>query len=103
MCLKKFSQSTFFSFKKSTIKIKIDSKLDLTPFVLHKTNGGLNKEYRYELYATVNHSGGLGGGHYTAHVKKNGVWYYVSDSHYQEVSQSRVLNSNPYMIFYKLI
>jgi ubiquitin carboxyl-terminal hydrolase 4/11/15 len=36
----------------------------------------------YDLYAISNHSGGMGGGHYTAYVKnfKNGKWYNMNDS-----------------------
>jgi ubiquitin carboxyl-terminal hydrolase 4/11/15 len=36
----------------------------------------------YDLYAISNHSGGLGGGHYTAYVKnfKNNQWFKMNDS-----------------------
>ena len=36
----------------------------------------------YDLYAVSNHSGGMGGGHYTAYVKNpvKKTWYMMNDS-----------------------
>ena len=41
----------------------------------------------YTLCAVVNHFGGAGGGHYTAHARceSNGKWYEFDDSHVTEV------------------
>ena len=67
----------------------------------------------YELYGVVSHSGGMGGGHYVCYISymehdnqdKEGSnlqsqhtkeWYYISDSHFQSVSESKVLNSEAY-------
>lgn len=38
---------------------------DVTNYVAHK-NG---QQHLYELYALSNHYGGMGSGHYTAHIK----------------------------------
>lgn len=105
VCLKRFSQSSFFSFKKSQKSVKIDKILDLTDFgVFSETPDLKDRKIFYELYAAVHHSGGLGGGHYTAFVRKeSGKWYYVSDSHYSETSVERVLKSEPYMLYYRLV
>ena len=35
---------------------------------------------KLELISTVNHYGGIHGGHYTANVKKNNCWYNANDS-----------------------
>jgi ubiquitin C-terminal hydrolase len=39
---------------------------DLTTYVANKNN---SRRQLYELYALTNHYGGMGGGHYTAHIK----------------------------------
>ncbi|OLY83986.1 putative ubiquitin carboxyl-terminal hydrolase 12 [Smittium mucronatum] len=60
----------------------------------------------YDLYATSNHFGGLGGGHYTAFARNpvNGNWYNYNDSSVSLVSdpQSEVVSSSAYMLFYRL-
>jgi ubiquitin C-terminal hydrolase len=42
----------------------------------------------YTLCAVVNHFGGAGGGHYTAHARceSNGKWHEFDDSHVTEVN-----------------
>uniref|UniRef100_A0A8C4RSF2 Ubiquitin carboxyl-terminal hydrolase n=1 Tax=Erpetoichthys calabaricus TaxID=27687 RepID=A0A8C4RSF2_ERPCA len=85
----------------------------------------------YSLYGIVEHSGSMRGGHYTAYVKIRappkkqdyrkhvmgklsvllslkeatgglpGQWVYVSDTHVQAVPESRVLNSQAYLLFYE--
>jgi ubiquitin C-terminal hydrolase len=49
------------------------------------------------------HMGGLGGGHYTAFAlnAKNGKWYHFDDDRVAETSESKVLTSSAYMLFYK--
>ena len=74
----------------------------------------LQPENVYELYGVVSHSGGMGGGHYTWYIsymeqsneedkdvnqQMQKEWYYISDSHFQSVSESRVLNSEAYKIY----
>jgi len=75
--------------------------LDLTPFVINK-----NAEKRlYDLYAVSNHSGGLGGGHYTA-IAMNAHdvhWYSFNDSHCSRFSEEEALETSAaYVLFYKL-
>uniref|UniRef100_A0A665UNQ3 Ubiquitin carboxyl-terminal hydrolase n=1 Tax=Echeneis naucrates TaxID=173247 RepID=A0A665UNQ3_ECHNA len=73
----------------------------------------------YSLYGIVEHSGSMRGGHYTAYVKvrapqrkveqhhrnlsgqDSGQWVYVSDTTVQTVPESRVLNSQAYLLFYE--
>jgi len=72
------------------------------------------KEYKYELYATVNHSGNLGGGHYIAYTKSsmNGLWYKRDDSNTSAVkfdSEKDLFDKisgscfKPYLLFYRRI
>lgn len=57
----------------------------------------------YDLYAVSQHSGGLGGGHYTAICKnfKDGSWYSFNDSHVSRVDASSAVDSSAYVLFYK--
>lgn len=42
--------------------------LDLSKYV-NPAVAGPTQLYKYELYAVINHYGGLGGGHYSAYAK----------------------------------
>jgi len=55
----------------------------------------------YDLYAVSNHYGGLGGGHYTAYAKNNDKWYDFNDSSVRSVSESSIVGSGAYILFYK--
>lgn len=77
--------------------------LDMSPFVLSKKQ----KEQGpliYDCFAVSNHFGGVGGGHYTAFGKNcfNGQWYDFDDSHASPVSESKVVTSAAYSLFYRL-
>eukprot|EP01041_Mallomonas_annulata_P002523 gene2523-4905_t len=57
----------------------------------------------YDLYGVSEHSGGLGGGHYTA-VCKNFVdekWYSFNDSHVSEVNPEEAVTPRAYVLFYQ--
>uniref|UniRef100_A0AAQ5YDE6 Ubiquitin carboxyl-terminal hydrolase n=1 Tax=Amphiprion ocellaris TaxID=80972 RepID=A0AAQ5YDE6_AMPOC len=100
--------------------------LDLAPFCSASCkNLAAGERVLYSLYGIVEHSGSMRGGHYTAYVKvraphrkteqhhKNlpgardassssqGQWVYVSDTTVQTVPESRVLNSQAYLLFYE--
>ena len=73
--------------------------LDLTPFVLAPREEG----WIYDCFAVVNHSGDLGGGHYTAHAKHNvtGKWYHFDDTRVSPVAnESSIVSSSAYILFY---
>ncbi|KAJ3191921.1 hypothetical protein HK101_007294 [Irineochytrium annulatum] len=57
-------------------------------------------EYRYTLFAVINHQGKLETGHYTAYVKTRGEWFFFDDHNVQLSSQKDVLASKAYMCFY---
>ncbi|KAK3534721.1 hypothetical protein QTP86_023770 [Hemibagrus guttatus] len=99
--------------------------LDLAPFCSASCkNLGSGERVLYGLYGIVEHSGSMRGGHYTAYVKVRtpqrkceqhrsqsgcreavsaplGQWVYVSDTSVQTVPESRVLNSQAYLLFYE--
>lgn len=48
--------------------------LDLTNYVAHKNS---SRSQIYELYALTNHYGGMGSGHYTAHIKVSDIAFFI--------------------------
>jgi len=59
---------------------------------------------KYSLYATVNHSGGLNGGHYVAHCKNllDQKWYNFNDSTVSYVeNESEIVDGSAYILFYE--
>lgn len=57
----------------------------------------------YNLYAVSQHSGGLGGGHYTATCRnpENGEWFDFNDSFVSRSSPSSALSPEAYVLFYR--
>ena len=76
--------------------------LDLSKYVM-----GYKKDtYIYHLYGVCNHSGGLLGGHYTAHVKNaNDKWYHFNDTHVTEVGlvEHSIVTPKAYVLFYRRV
>ncbi|XP_066283408.1 ubiquitin carboxyl-terminal hydrolase 19-like [Branchiostoma lanceolatum] len=64
----------------------------------------------YDLYATVDHHGGLLGGHYTAYAQlpdasgsSNAIgWRLFDDSHVRAVHETEVMRPSAYLLFYRL-
>jgi ubiquitin C-terminal hydrolase len=57
----------------------------------------------YDLYGVSNHFGGLGGGHYTAHVFSEFLdsWIEMNDERVRKVSPEKAVSSSAYILFYK--
>lgn len=58
----------------------------------------------YDLFAVSEHSGGLGGGHYTATARNwlNGRWYDFNDSWVREARSGRdAVSPSAYVLFYR--
>jgi ubiquitin C-terminal hydrolase len=83
---------------------------DLIDFPLENLNfNSVQTSFRpiastYSLYATVNHSGGVNGGHYVANCKnvidKN--WYHFNDSSVNYISNlSNIVDHSAYILFYE--
>uniref|UniRef100_A0A4W5JUH9 Ubiquitin specific peptidase 45 n=1 Tax=Hucho hucho TaxID=62062 RepID=A0A4W5JUH9_9TELE len=123
--LKRFHQAGM-NLRKVNRHVNFPLILDLAPFCSASCkNLVAGERVLYSLYGIVEHSGSMRGGHYTAYVKvrspqrrteqpqrrnlagKNassatqGQWVYVSDTNVQTVPESRVLNSQAYLLFYE--
>uniref|UniRef100_A0A672LA20 Ubiquitin carboxyl-terminal hydrolase n=1 Tax=Sinocyclocheilus grahami TaxID=75366 RepID=A0A672LA20_SINGR len=125
--LKRFHQAGM-NLRKVNRHVDFPLLLDLAPFCsVTCKNLGSGERVLYSLYGIVEHSGSMRGGHYAAYVKvrtpqrkpelrrnqKNemgsreasfapqGQWVYVSDTSVQTVPESRVLNSQAYLLFYE--
>ena len=74
--------------------------LDMSPYVLDPESA---KKAHYDLYAVSEHSGGLGGGHYTATAldDKTGVWYHYNDSVVTRADPANIVTPQAYVLFYK--
>lgn len=62
------------------------------------------EDKKLKLISTVNHYGGVGGGHYVAHVSKNNVWYRADDSRISKINGVGQLLNDPsiYMVVYQI-
>ncbi|OMJ24105.1 Ubiquitin carboxyl-terminal hydrolase 4 [Smittium culicis] len=111
--LKRFDHSRQWSNKINTLVDFPLEGLDLSEFFLaqssENTAGGDSTSLNppiYDLYATSNHFGGLGGGHYTAFARHpiNNNWYDYNDSSVTLINDpsSEVVSSSAYVLFYRL-
>lgn len=98
-------------------RMEIEDVPDVAIFTFNRFRG-MNKNNRpikiYEnielegkklkLVSTINHYGGVNGGHYVAHVNKNGGWYIADDSRISMLNGvDKLLNDNSvYMVIYQL-
>ncbi len=73
--------------------------LDITRYI----TGNNNQRHIYNLYAVVNHSGGMNGGHYYAYCKNGGSWYNFNDSQIQQINENQLVTNNAYILFYKKV
>lgn len=60
---------------------------------------------KLKLIATVNHYGGMGGGHYVANVLRKGEWYHMNDSSARKLNEvevsKMVIDPSIYMVIYQ--
>jgi len=74
------------------------SNIDLSSYV----KGYNSCSYIYDLYGVANHSGGSGGGHYTATIKNaNGKWYEFNDTFVKELKGNNIVSSKSYCFFFR--
>lgn len=125
--LKRFHQAGM-NLRKVNRHVDFPLILDLAPFCSASCKSvAAGEGVLYGLYGIVEHSGSMRGGHYTAYVKvrapqkktehhrnltgaresssssssAQGQWIYISDTTVQSVPESRVLNSQAYLLFYE--
>ncbi|RLN86385.1 hypothetical protein BBJ28_00005012 [Nothophytophthora sp. Chile5] len=97
----RYAQNSFYLHRdkiSTLVDFPIDG-LDLSSFVVGPSNGS---PPIYDLYAVSEHSGGLGGGHYTA-VARNPVnqrWFSFNDSFTNETSAEKAVSPRAYVLFY---
>ncbi|KAL3649237.1 ubiquitin-specific protease [Castilleja foliolosa] len=98
--LKRFSYSRSMKHKLDTFVNFPIHDFDLTNYVANKNN---TQRQTYELYALTNHYGGMGSGHYTAHIKllDENKWYNFDDSHISPINEEEVKSGAAYVLFYK--
>jgi len=79
--------------RKKQMFIKFTEYLELSKYSV---------DAKYELYGIINHSGNVGGGHYTCDIKNmNGKWYNYNDATVKEITD--IFSSKAYCLFYKKI
>jgi len=98
--LKRFSQDYSYRSKLSTDVRCPTKNLDLKKFSAEKSAGSVS----YDLYAISNHSGTPSGGHYTAAARNpyTRQWHYFNDQRVSSASESGVVTSEAYILFYEL-
>jgi ubiquitin C-terminal hydrolase len=100
--LKRFTFSTFRRTKLTTsVKFPVQD-LDMRPFVASSPLASSAAAGAYDLVAISNHSGSLGGGHYTADARcrDDGQWYHFNDSHVSSTTPRHLSGSAAYLLFY---
>ncbi|KAL3828981.1 hypothetical protein ACJIZ3_017783 [Penstemon smallii] len=100
--LKRFSYSRSMKHKLDTFVNFPIHDFDLTNYVANKNN---TRRQIYELYALTNHYGGMGSGHYTAHIKllDEDKWYNFDDSHISPMNEDDVKSGAAYVLFYRRV
>jgi ubiquitin carboxyl-terminal hydrolase 4/11/15 len=100
--LKRFQYTKWWRDKIDTYVDYPISGLDLSEFVL---SAQYKKMFScvYDLFAISVHSGGLGGGHYTAFALNplDKHWYYFNDSSVQMVDEKHIKVDGAYVLFYR--
>ncbi|EOA37360.1 hypothetical protein CARUB_v10011117mg, partial [Capsella rubella] len=99
--LKRFTYKTHFRKKIDTLVNFPIHDLNLSKYVKNKDG----QIYLYNLYAIINHHGGMGYGHYTAYVKlmDENKWYHFDDSRVSAVNESVIKTSAAYVLFYQRV
>eukprot|EP00899_Mesostigma_viride_P011015 jgi/Mesvir1/19915/Mv13186-RA.1 len=102
--IKRISGSRFSTFSKDMSNVVFALKdLDLEEFHSPSSLKALKEpDAVYNLFAISNHSGSLGGGHYTAHCLNvdDGQWYNYNDSTVSLVKPDKIAGPSAYVLFY---
>jgi ubiquitin C-terminal hydrolase len=92
---------------KTSVKVNFPTILDMKPHMSDYVtdNADIDEKYKYNLYASVRHSGGLNGGHYYTYAKNhiNNNWFLFDDGDVYWVKEEDVLDSNGYILFYERV
>ncbi|GMY19689.1 ubiquitin carboxyl-terminal hydrolase 5 isoform X1, partial [Fagus crenata] len=101
--LKRFSYSR--SIKHNKLETFVNFPIhdfDLTNYVANQIT---SQRQLYELYALTNHYGGMGSGHYTAHIKllDENRWYNFDDHQVSPINEEEVKTPHAYVLFYRRV
>ncbi|XP_055684052.1 ubiquitin carboxyl-terminal hydrolase Usp2 isoform X5 [Lutzomyia longipalpis] len=100
--LKRFSE-TRWSKLTNIIEFPTGEKeLNLTPYASSSNN---HSSTLYSLYAISNHMGSTGGGHYVALCKhpQTGKWHEFDDNIVRDATESSLVSSSAYLLFYERV
>ena len=77
--------------------------LDLGEYVKSSQSANESTPAVYDLYGVSEHSGTMGGGHYTAKCRNevDGKWYSFNDSFVRECAPESAISPEAYVLFYK--
>jgi hypothetical protein len=91
-----FSKGTYQ--RKLDLMVEYPDEFEISPFVLRQIG-----ETKYRLVGVIEHSGGLGGGHYIADVfhYQLGKWFRFNDEGVRAIKQSEVHSEQGYVLFYE--
>lgn len=92
--------------KKIDTVVDFPLQLDMQNYVVPEVK---SQNTKYELYATVNHYGALGGGHYIATCKSinpqnnSSRWVRFDDADFTEIDENSLINPTAYILFYQKV
>uniref|UniRef100_A0A3Q2E357 ubiquitinyl hydrolase 1 n=1 Tax=Cyprinodon variegatus TaxID=28743 RepID=A0A3Q2E357_CYPVA len=106
--LKRFSFRSFIWRDKINDMVDFPINLDLSKFCIGQKDE-MQQPPIYDLYAVINHYGGMIGGHYTAYARlpsdknsqRSDVWRLFDDSTVTTVEESQVVTRYAYVLFYR--
>ncbi|KAF1319722.1 Ubiquitin-specific protease, partial [Globisporangium splendens] len=97
----RYAQSSFYMHRdKISTQVTFPiASLDLSQYVIGPQR---STPLIYDLFAVSEHSGGLGGGHYTAVAKnpENQRWFSFNDSFTNETTAQKAVTPRAYVLFY---
>lgn len=86
-----------FTFSRFRGTNKINTPVKIYPYI--KLEGT-----KLKLISTVNHYGGVWGGHYVANVSRGDKWYRANDDSISNINIESILNDpSVYMMFYQIV
>jgi ubiquitin carboxyl-terminal hydrolase 4/11/15 len=98
--LNRFARTGAFPFKLNTA-VSFPEILDMAPFVYGPQGG---ESLLYHLRAVMEHSGGIGGGHYVTHARiHERDWFAFNDATITQSSIARATKAQAYVLCYERI
>ena len=93
----------FARLRKNGAAVAVPDRLDVAPFCNAAGLAAAGGRGVYELVAVCEHSGGMGGGHYTAtgRTAGDGRWYHFNDESVARAECPARASSAAYVLFYR--